>query len=161
MKSLLMLGLLACSLNTFAQPTHFSGHWKINADKVAWGEAPHFVLPTLILVDQQQATVNTVRTWLDEQGSERLDTANVTIGGKPFEITTYSGKKRMTSCRAGEHKGSLVFTIDTRTPDHQPWSSATETWSLSEDGATLIIDRFVKQNDGSAYPIKGYYDKAK
>ena len=54
---------------------------------------------------------------------------------------------------------SFVLSSHGIRPTGESTGSATETWTLQNEGKVVVIDRSVTQADGFQYSIRAYYDK--
>lgn len=141
-----------------AQHPDFSGDWKVNKDKVQWGQAPEWVLPRVLHILQDKDGITLVSTELTEKLDTYPDTSLLQFDGKEFASMTHSGKKQ--SSWVVWEGNQLVEHISVTTQDGQPWQEVLETWSLSDDGKSLTIKRDVQQkNNNFNYTITGYFDK--
>jgi hypothetical protein len=152
MRKLLLAFLICTSTAAFAQKTNFSGNWKLDTTKTQFGQAPKYMIPWKIKVDQQADDIVIMRTPLDTAMQEQAvvkETLN--FNGSVFQ--QLSGGKNVTTKIVWPDDHSFTLTRNGSL-------NATETWTLEDDGKTLFIDRFVEQtSNGFKYEIKCYYDK--
>lgn len=158
MKQLLFVLLVCAGFGAFAQKTNFSGSYKVNKDKVNWGQAPEFILPRYIKVDQGKDKVIISRVPLDEDLKELSAVADtLDFKGTIFTKTTVSGKT--TSVLKWLNDSSFELSRQSIDQDGELAVSAIETWTLEDSGKTLIISRMVTQGDGLKYTTKAFYDR--
>jgi hypothetical protein len=131
--------------------TNFSGTWKIDKQKIDFGGTPGYVLPVSIQVTQKSTQVSIRRESVDAQGNASNYTENFE-GTDTMSTTLPSGIFRKAELSWTSIKNSFVIHSVSN-------SKITETWTLADNGQTLIIDRDVEQENGLKYTIKGYYTK--
>jgi hypothetical protein len=151
MKNIIIILLLCNSTFAFAQKTNYSGTWQIDKSKTQFGDAPEWVIPKIIKIDQQTNKLVLGRVSLDEKLQEQAPiTDTLSFDDKPFQrkdsITTVVTTLNWTDNNS--------FTIK-----RNGHNIAKESWSLEDDGNSLVIDRKVEQPDGFKYNIKCYYKK--
>lgn len=151
--------LLAFATNTlFAQSTNFSGKWQINKTKTDFGQAPEWVLPKIYAVSNGKSAFIISRVTLDAQLNEHPSTETLTFDGKEALSTLYNGSKRTSSLKWSADQQSFTITASS-VMNTNPGPKISDTWSLSDNGKTLVIDRTVVNPDGGTYSLKAYYDK--
>lgn len=158
-KTTLCLFLAMTGLNAMAQKTNFSGTWNIQTEKVDWGRAPQTVLPSVYNIVQGPDKFTVTRTLVDDSQVEHPSADTLTYDNKPRTNLSYTGNKKTTSIKWSDDKTALLLTTSTTSPTGEPYYSATETWTLTDGGKTLVIDRSVEQANGNNYKIKGIYQK--
>jgi len=152
MKEIIVSLLLFSSMGAFAQKTNFSGNWVINKSKIEFGQAPEWVLPKSLKVEQQSERIVVSRTNIDQQLAEQspiVDT--LSFNGNPFQRAQSSGPI-VTSTMHWLNDQSLTLT-------RKGSSTTIETWTLDDSGKTLVVNRSVEQSDGLKYTLKAFYDK--
>jgi hypothetical protein len=147
------------ALKANAQTTYFSGSWQIDKTRTNFGGAPEFVLPKALRVGQTKVGLTIDRTMINGQQEEKHYIQQVTFDGKSNQTITPSGNTETDSLSTSTNKTSPVIGISAKLPDGSLILQATESWSTADDGKTLIIDRYVEQQGGMKYDIKGYYNK--
>jgi hypothetical protein len=155
----LFLPLFVCfSLTTFAQKTDFSGTYKVNKTKTDFGEAPEFILPRFIKVNQEAKQAIIARTQLNAELQEQKPTIDtLSFDGKPSMSKTASGNSTTTTAKWLNDK-SFELTINITKADGSNLLKAVETWNLEENGKLLFINRAVDQGS-MQYTTKAYFDK--
>ena len=156
MKKLFFIASLFLSLETIAQHKTFSGRWAIDQDKSLLGQLPIDYLPKEIKISQQSDHVIIERTYVDD-GKDRVIAETLAYDGKKCFTTSYSGKKWSSTFVWDNDQEKFAEQIITTTINGEPYLQATEICALNEDGAALVIDRYVEQSDGRKYLIKVYY----
>jgi|ERR1700722_2261506 len=151
-KQLMIISLICSSISVLGQKTNFSGAWAIDTTKTAYGDAPQWVIPFSIIVEQQSDRLSLTRINRNEnQETQSPVIETLLFDGTPFNRTPQSVPVVTTSLSwTDDH--SFILT-------RQGTVTATETWSLADDGKTLVIDRHVKQGDNLEYEIKCHYTK--
>jgi len=143
--------LLLCSAMTvFAQKTSFSGNWIINKDKMDFGQAPEWVIPKNIKVEQGADKLTLTRISLDQSLAEQAPiTETLAFNGKPFLRTPASGPLVTTTLHwLNDQSFTLV---------RKGTSIVTEIWTLEDGGKTLVVNRDVTQDNGLKYNLRCYY----
>ena len=152
MRKLILAFLICTSMSAFAQKTNFSGSWQLDTAKTVFGEAPKTIIPEKITVDQQSDKLLLGRINVNEQQQEQPAVAETLLfDGTPFQRTT--GDSQVSTMLHWPSDTSFVLTRD-------GILKATETWTLADNGKTLVIDRSVEQkSNGFKYTIKCYYNR--
>jgi len=152
MKKIIFAFLICCTTAAFAQKINFSGSWQLDTNKTAFGEAPKNIIPWNLTVAQQADKLVLTRVLLNEQLQAlppKVET--LALDGTPFQQT--AGDTQIVTTIHWLDDASLMLT-------RNGTISATETWTLEEDGKTLFIDRSVEQkSNGFKYNIKCYYTR--
>ena len=153
MKKLLIMLLICSSITAFAQKTNFTGKWLINKSKIDFGQAPEWIVPKSIQIEQGTDKITVTKTNLNPELKDLVPvTDRLTFDSKPFERTTAAGLLVTSSLK---WLNDSSFTISLKTTKQQ----ATETWNLEDSGKTLTINREVEQTDGLKYTVRCFYDK--
>jgi hypothetical protein len=153
MKKILLILLLLSPVLAFAQKTNFSGTWQINKDKTdfAGARAAEWVVPKTIKTDQQNDKLVLTRISVDRDMQEQPGIVeSLPFDGAPFQRTSGDSKIYTTLHWINDNS----FTLN-----RKGTLTATENWTLEDEGKTLVIDRSVEQADGGSYKLKCYYDK--
>jgi hypothetical protein len=154
MKKLMFLVLLCSSVTAFAQKINFSGSWLINKTRTDFigSRAAEWVVPKTLKIDQQADKLILIRMSIDNQLQD-LPPVSETLAfdGTAFQRTQASGLAVTTSLHWLDNTS---FTLT-----RKGTNETEETWTLEDNGKTLVVDRNVEQADGSKYEIKCYYDK--
>jgi len=152
MKNIFLILLMSITSGAFAQKTNFSGTWEINKDKTNFAEARAavWVVPRQIKIDQQSAQLTLTRVSTDNQLQDQPAITEVlAFNGKPFE-RTYGDTKVTTILNWKDDQAISI--------QRKGASTAKETWTLEDNGKSLVIDRDVETLQGN-YHVKCYYDK--
>ena len=145
---------------TFAQSTNFSGTYQIEADKIDWGPAPHFILPATITITQTDSNVTLIRSLLDASGNVHADTLILDADGKSFHSKTLNGQDRASAMHWVDDGKTFSVAHQVTGNEGQPAGKTDEVFSLSADGQELIVDRSVDQQvNDMKYTIRAYYKK--
>jgi hypothetical protein len=161
MKQLLFITAMLFTITTFAQQTNFSGNWKINTQKTDFASlhAPSYILPLKLNMVQENSKIIIIRLVDDPKMQEHIDSAVLSFDSKVYQSRSYSDKKQSYSLNWDDNQKGFTVILHSVTDDNKLFQDATEKWSLSEDGKTLIINRSVEQASGLKYSIVAYYDK--
>jgi len=158
MKLLLCL-LLTGSAVLGGKKTDFSGTYVMNKTKTNLGPAPEWILPRYIKVEQQKKTVVIARTGLNQQLEEQPPVADtLAFDGAAF-VRKVGGNNVVSSSLNWNTDTS--FEIDRKTINDMNIAVSTlkESWTLEEEGKTLVINREVVQANGKAYQTRAVFDR--
>ncbi|WP_259070360.1 hypothetical protein HDF24_14540 [Mucilaginibacter sp. X4EP1] len=160
MKQIINLILLVTLSGTLVaqQKFDYTGTYAVNKSKIDFGKAPDWILPSRFKVTQEGKKLIIVRTIVNETGIE-TDRAYTFEDDKPFEYNSTNGQKNISTLLWNADKASFIISLQSTTADGKPGQNYTETWSLTDGGNTLFINRDVEQANGLKYNIKAYYDK--
>ncbi len=151
MRKLIFTLLVCSSMSAFAQKTNFSGSWLVNKTKTDFGKAPESIIPKSIKVEQQSDKLTLTRINLNDALEEQPPiTELLSFNGQPFVRNHASGTVTTTLNWLDDQSFKLI---------RKGSVTATETWTLADNGKTLLIDRNVEQPDGFKYETKCVYDK--
>jgi hypothetical protein len=154
---LLCLFLISLANLAMAQKVNFSGSYWINKQKTEFGQAPQSVLPVKLEIKQEKAQITIKRTTVNDQQQESGYTETLSFTGADNEVKLPSGSTRKASLKWQDDQ-HFILKSQAVTSDSNPGLAATENWSLTDNGKTLVIDRSVQQPNGLNYTIKAYYD---
>jgi hypothetical protein len=93
----------------------------------------------------------------DDQMDQHYYTETLPFDGTTTETITYGDNKRMVSMKWNFDNKGFMLSVRLAPSDGPSGTDFTETWSLENDGKTLVIDRIPAQANG--YALKAYYDK--
>jgi hypothetical protein len=146
-----------------AQQSDFSGMWHINRTKTDFKTAdgvqtPEYVLSRALKITQNDQNVTVNRTNLTNSLEEKQYTENFSLNTKSSQTVTISGNIETDSVQTHDNQG-LIIGISIKSPTNAPVLNFTESWTLEDNGQTLVINKQAVQSDGSRYEIKGYYTK--
>jgi hypothetical protein len=150
-----------------AQTVNFSGTWQLDKTRTSFktsirnmvGTLPEYVLSRALRIVQTSSSLIIDRTNLTPMLEEKHYIQQISFDGKSSQTLSATGNTEADSLDRKSNKTTLVIGITTTTPTGDPSFNVIETWSLADDGRTLVIDRQVEQHDGTIYEIKGYYNK--
>lgn len=152
MKKLTLILLLCSSIAAFAQKTNFSGTWLINKAKTDFNaaHAAEWVVPKIIKVEQQADKLTLTRISTDNQLRDQPPVIEILdFDGSPFQRTSSGSQVATTLHWLTDASFGLT---------RKGTQIATENWTLTDGGNSLVIDRNVETSTGS-YAIKCYYNK--
>jgi len=158
MKKVIILFALLGSLHATAQKTGFSGTWLINKEKIDFGQAPEWILPKALKIDQQKDRMVMERTMLNEKLEEGRYSETLEFNGAESKVTTNTGSQKVSTIKWNEN-GQAFVVNSAFTRDGQPGSKVKEDWHLTDEGKTLVLDREAEQADGMKYTIRAFYDR--
>jgi len=157
MKRSLVLIFLLLPFISLAQKTVFSGKWVLNLRKTDFKQAPDWLVPKSFVITQKNDTIVIQARVYDNQMVEHYYSEIVPFDGTTSETIIYNRNKRVVSLKWDYGDKSFVLSVRLVKGDGQPDSEFTETWSLENDGKTLVVDRNARLLDD--YSITAYYDK--
>jgi hypothetical protein len=149
MRTLILLVLAA--LNAFGAP-NFTGAWKLNVQKSAYGSfpAPSSVLRTIL----QDGDALSMTTLQKGQAGETTTTVKYTLDGKSFTNPTATGETKGTA----HWKDAQLLITTSRTVQDAEIKSA-ETWELSPDGKVLTIQTRMTLPKQGEFQVKQVFEK--
>ena len=162
MKSLINVILfISISGAAFGQTkTNFSGSWALNLDKTDQGGAPVWVLPTKFAIAQSANSIVISRTLTDDQHSQNSYTDTLLFDESAVTtIVAFLHSKKISRLKWATDGKRFVIESTSIDSSGEYGSKTTETWSLLDDGKTLIDQRRIVQTNGMDYIINAYYDK--
>jgi hypothetical protein len=157
MKRSLVLILLLLPFISMAQKTVFSGKWALNLRKTDFKQAPDWIAAKSFEITQKNDVIVIQAKVYDQQMVEHYYTETIPFDGTTSETGTYNRNKRIVSMKWDYGDKTFVLSIRSVTGDDGSGKDFTETWSLENEGKTLVVDRVATQGDD--YSIKAYYDK--
>jgi hypothetical protein len=149
--------LWASPLIGIAQKTDFSGNWSLNTRKTDFKQAPDWIMPVAFEIKQKKDQLVIQTKAYDKGMVQHYYTEYLPFNGSASEVMTWDDNKRNVSLHWNPIDSSITLSIRVIKSDNPSGASYTETWSLGDDGKTLIIDRQASQADG--YNIKAVYNK--
>jgi hypothetical protein len=139
-----LLLLVVFSNSAKSQKVNFSGIWKVDSLKSNYGGFGPAAAAVTLKIVQAKDTISIERTIHPGRGAARSFTDKLPLDGKTMTNTNGTTKSSVSIKWSGQ---ALVETNSYRDDTHNKTYQATETWTLSQDGKTLTIDRIVA-NDG-------------
>jgi hypothetical protein len=148
-RSLILLSFLALPL---AAAPNFTGAWRLNPSKSAYGKVPApSTMVRTILQDGNSLSMTTLQK--GQQGEVTTD-LKYTLDGKPSTNTTATGESKSI---ARWDAGHIVIET-TRTVQGADLKQV-ETWDLSTDGKTLTIETHLTLPQQGEFVVKQVFDK--
>ena len=157
MKRSLLLMLLLWPFLSMAQQTDFSGKCDLNLQKTDFEHAPDWLMPKSLEIKQKSNALVVEATIYDEHRMQHYYTETLSFDGTNSTTFTYDNTRRIVSLKWNLDNKSFVLSVRPVAGDDQEGFDFTETWSLENDGKTLVLDRVATQ--ASDYNVKAYYDK--
>jgi len=159
MKRLPVLLLLFLPIICIAQKTNFSGKWNLNLQKTDFKRAPDWLMPKSFEITQKNDALVIEAKVYDKEGIQHYYTETLSFNGTTKETIIYAEYKRVVSMRWNDDNKSFVLSVRliNENEDNPSSSDFTETWSLENDGKTLVVDREATQ--ANEYSVRAYYDK--
>jgi len=150
--------LLALTISAAQAQTKMAGTYTINKTKTEFGQVPPWALPLNLKITDDKGKLTIIRHISDQNGSESDRTLAFGTGTSADYTSPSGAKNKATIQWNGDHSG---LTLNNTSIDQagNPGLAFKETWSLADDGKTLVVDRHVEQPDGLKYDIKAYYDR--
>jgi hypothetical protein len=143
--------IVLAAVQVFAAP-NFTGAWKLNLAKSAYGSfpAPASVTRT-ILHDGPTISMTTLQK--GQQG-ETTTTLKYTTDGKPVTNNTATGESQSTARVDGSH-----VVIETARTVNGAEIKSQETWDLSADGKLLTIQTKLNLPGQGEFVVKQVFEK--
>ena len=161
-KLLLVFLLPAFLLSFTAQPykANYGGSWKLNEQKSELGEFGARIAPKKLKIDQKDDQIVISRTGTGFNGEEYTTVETITFDGKPAEMTIFETSKKKSTIKWSEDGNSFtisyVLTLNFNGETNE--INGTETWSLTNDGKTVIAETKSSGPQGE-FTMKVAYDK--
>jgi hypothetical protein len=147
------------SMAARAQWADFSGNWKLNPDKVEWGQAPRFVLPQAFVIKQKGGDLAFTRTVLNGDNGSFDYTEKLDSKGDTANTVTSNNNHRLSVLAWAKDQQSFTITTQGISADGTLGSKVIETWTVDGAGKVLNVSREVHQADGGTYTIVGVFEK--
>lgn len=157
MKRSFVILLLLLPLLGRAQKNVFSGKWVLNLRKTDFKQAPDWLLPKSLEVTQKNDAIIIQARVYDKDMVGHYYTETLPFDGTSRQTATYGSSKRTVSLKWDYGDKNFVLSVHAVTDQDDTGTDFTETWSLENDGKTLVLDRVATQYGD--YSIKAYYDK--
>lgn len=157
---LLIIPLILVAVMASAQSLRISGKWKINLAKSQFGNAPSYTLSKALTIEWPIGQVSIRRVGEAENGADSLAVETGGFDGKMAQVKNTDGSiKAFTMVpEAGGKKLKQDFNY---TPAGDGISFfGSETLTLSDDGRSLLVTRYVHASTGFEYTVKGWYDRS-
>lgn len=161
-KLLLVFLLPAFLLSFTARPykANYGGSWKLNVQKSELGDFGDRIAPKKLNVDQKDDQIIIARTGTGFNGDEYISTETLTFDGKTNEMTIFETSKKKSTIKWSEDGNSFVITymLSLSFNGETTEINGTETWSLTNDGKTVITEAKSSGPQGE-FTMKAAYDK--
>src|SRR5688572_13481469 len=156
-RSLILLSALFVCGAAAAESPVFSGTWVMQERKSLSGPDYGNVMPKQITVRQSAQEMVMEMTGLDETGKEATTTRTVQFD-TPTETRTPSGRKKVAQLQWQAGQSALMFMtrFSVAGKDDELQSTVTDTWTLADDGATLIIVKAEQSTKNSNSPDENW-----
>lgn len=152
---------LLIATNVFAQKTGFSGTWVINEDKSEFAGQPLNVMFRKLKVQQKKDSLIIEGFRFSENS-----VSNSTVTSYPFNgdnvTTILANKRKMTAFIHWSDDGKILTRYSSYSFHDKPVEvdyKSKESWSLTDNGKMLTVNRIFTLNNGSNYTIKAVYEK--
>ena len=141
--------LAVSPFSLIAQKADFSGIWKLDKDRTDFGKVfPAYTTPYVMKVDQQRDSLMIERNSKDGQGELHNYVEKLPFDGHVIENMIKSTKKRAMIQWSIENQ-SLTETATYKDYSAGMEYKATEIWTLTDEGKTLMITRQDEGQDGN------------
>jgi hypothetical protein len=157
MKRALILILLLLPFMSMAQKTDFSGKWNLNLKKTDLTRVPNWLPTRSFEIKQKNDFITIEAKMYDDQMVQHYYNETLPFNGTTTETVTYGDNKRSVSLKWNFDNKSFTLLVRPTTNDGPTGADFTETWSLENDGKTLVVDHIPSQLNGYTYKV--YYDK--
>ena len=157
MKRALLIILLLWPLLSMAQKADFSGKWNISSKKTDISQVPDWLPTRSFEIKQKNDEITIAAKFYDDQMTQHYYTETLPFDGTEVETITYGDNKRFVSLKWRFDDKSFTLSVRPATSDGSTSADFSETWSLENDGKTLVVERNATQANG--YHLKAYYDK--
>ncbi len=154
---LFFIALSSLSNASLGQHADFSGQWALNRDKTDFGELSENSAPLEISVKQDKISITIQRLSKNKDGETKNYSEKLSFDGKVSQIMIQQISK-LAALKWSDDGSMLVETAQYKDPSANIEYKGTETWELSDNGATLTVNR-VDELEGSRYTKKMVYDR--
>jgi hypothetical protein len=147
MTGVIIILIMFGAIKAFAQQANFSGKWAIDSQKGDLGKVPRFVIFDNAAITQTKDEIELTTIFLDKDGNASPPaTTKYSLNGNPNERLFQDTLKVVGSCKFSDDKKTLVkdLTYTSTNNPGQPLKTVRETWSLSDDGKELSVERNFK-----------------
>ena len=157
---LLVLPLQQGNSTPPAKKLKLSGTWTLNETKSEFGEYGRMWASNKLVIVHKGKTLTIERTSADPNGGEYKVMENYTLDGKETVNPIMEDSKKTSAVSMSEDKQSLIIksVLDLVFDGQEMKIETIETFSLSEDGSSLVIDG-VSMTDFGDMTVKFVYDK--
>ncbi|HYM95373.1 MAG TPA: hypothetical protein VET23_14645 [Chitinophagaceae bacterium] len=140
---LILLAAPVFLLSFISKPGHvnFSGQWKLNEGKSDLGQFASFATRS-IKTEQNDDSISIDRTAPSMNGDDFTTHETLTFDGKESESKLFGESTKKASVKWADDGQSFTITYKLLLDfnGQQNEVNGTETWSLSDDGKTLVLD---------------------
>ncbi len=159
--SLLVVSAFLCSF--MPQPFYqadFSGTWKLNEAKSERGQFGGRGMATKLVVDQKPDAITLSKTAPSMQGGEATTSETLMFSGKESEITVFGAAKKKSTLKWSADGNTMMvnYSIAFERDGQSNEFKGVETWSLSADGKSLVVQTNLTTPQGDV-STKAVYDK--
>ncbi len=156
---LLVLPLQTANAAPPAKKLKLSGTWALNNSKSEFGEYGQMWASTKIIIVHKKKSLSLERTSTGQDGQAMTTTETYTIDGEECENIMFGESKKKSTVNLSEDKSSLIIksTLYLEFDGQEMVIGTVETFSLEEDGKTLVIDG-TSSTDFGDMTVKFVYD---
>lgn len=142
-----------------SERANFSGHWQLNESKSELGQFANYATKT-IQADQQESSIAISRTAASFNGDDMTTKEVLTFDGKEVETVLFGESKKKATASWSDDGQMLTITytllLDFNGQTNE--ISGKETWTLADDGKTLISQNKSSSSFGDL-ETKAVYEK--
>ena len=138
---------------------NLSGTWSLNNSKSEFGEFGQMWASTKIVVTHKKKDLSLERTSVGQDGQTMTMTETYTIDGVECENVIFGENKKVSTVNLTDDKSGLTIksTLYLEFDGQEMVIGTVETFSLADDGKTLVIDATSSSDFGEA-TVKFVYD---
>ena len=151
------LGLVFDVMASSAQ-TNFTGKWTINKGKTDFGQVPQWVIPMSFVITQAFQTITITSNSFKEDNTP-FDFTEKLVPADTSTIQTLTHHILKSFICWDTKRNTFAVISESRHEDGSLSSTANASWSITDNGKTLIVNRSVRQANGLQYELKTFYDK--
>ncbi len=148
--------MLTSLINLAPIRSDFTGTWKLNVDKSAFGNAPQNAAVKQFDIIQRNDSIAIRRITVHDNNEEVTTSETISMDGKPCSYVMPS-KKTKTSSITWSSGGDTMTTVSAYSKPDKPDEieyKLSQTWKLSSQGKELVVVLTTP-----SYEIKAVYDK--
>jgi hypothetical protein len=139
----------------------FTGKWVINLSKSNFGDSPLYTAPKELEITQTSSYLEMKQTVIDDSGQDSTMRVKLWLNGQSSDMLTADQRTRL--YRVSWSDDGQVMKEDyssSHSGDAQREEyHTTEQWKLTPDGKELLLEKYVKVDNGTDYTINVVYDK--
>lgn len=155
----LLAPAILLAFTTKADKANFSGEWKLNEGKSDLGQFGQFATRT-IKTDQKAESILISRTAPGFDGGDATTSETLPFDGTQVESTVFGTSKRKASAKWSDDGQTLsipyILSLDFNGEATE--IKGTETWTLTDNGKTLVVNSTSSSSFGDA-TTKAVYEK--